>query len=239
MTDTVRTQPTDEKTERLVGRIGVVAVIGIALVLGIHPFGTTALYADGFEFLDHVNWYWMTLHVVGAILFLGWPPVISSWADGLNNASSRMVGHWAHMISISGVAVGTLHLIGTDTMTFWAFRDTYEEAGGSEAADISADVLLRLHAATLSSWVVVFFLAVPILGGVATLLDDRYPKWVGALGVIGGGLQVPALLVTIGERQWTTLSEQFLFRTGVTLFIGWMLAISWSLVRGAPVGSRP
>jgi len=237
MTDTVQTaRPADETTE-FVGKIGLVGVIGLALVLAVHPFGTTDLYDDGLEFLDHVNWYWLTLHVVGALLFLSWPPVIDAWAQRLTDARARVVGHWAHMMSIAGVAVGTVHLIGTDMMTFWAFKDTFEDSDGSEAAQVGADVLLRLHAATLSSWVLIFFLAVPLLAGVAALLDGRYPRWVGYVGVVGGALQLPALLITLSERQWTTLSEQFIFRTGATLFIVFMLAIAWSLKRGAPVGT--
>lgn len=237
MSDTMKASPAAAESTKFVGQIGVFGVIGLALVLLIHPFGSSSLYDDGLEFLDHVNWFWMMIHVVGAVLFLTWPPVIDAWANGLQDARARVVGRWAHMTSIAGVAVGTLHLVGFDTMTFWAYRDTYEAAGGSEAAATGADVLLRLHAASLSSWVVVFFLTVPLLGGVATMLDGRFPKWLGWVGIVGGLIQVPALAITLAERQWTTLSEQFLFRTGVTLFIVWMLAIAWSLQREAPIGS--
>ena len=236
MSDTIEAPSTDRVSTRFIGQIGLVGVIGLALILLIHPFGNTDLYDDGFEFLDHVNWFWMVIHVGGAVLFLSWPPVIEAWSRGLEEPRAQVVGRWAHMTSIAGVGVGTLHLVGFDTMTFWAFRDTYEAAGGSEPAAIGADLLLRLHAASLSSWVVVFFFAVPLLGGVATYLDGRFPSWVAGVGVVGGLLQVPALAITLSERQWTTVSEQFIFRTGVTLFAVWMLAIAWSLYREAPIG---
>ena len=237
MSGTIETRTASASSTRFVGNIGLTGVIGLALLLAIHPFGSTDLYDDGFEFLDHVDWFWMLIHVFGAFMFLAWPPAIDAWARGLEDHRARVVGRWSHMVSIAGVGVGTLHLIGFDTMTFWAFRDTYDAAGGSEAAAVSADLLLRLHAASLSSWVLVFFLAVPLLGGVATILDGRYPSWVGGVGVVGGALQIPALAITLSERQWTTLSEQFIFRTGATLFIVWMLAICWSLRREAPVGT--
>lgn len=237
MAEAVRTDRSAEETTEFVGKIGLVGVIGLAVVLAVHPFGTSDLYNDGVEFIDHVNWFWLTLHVVGALLFLSWPPVIGAWAQRLTDARARVVGGWAHTTSVAGVAVGTLHLVGTDTMTFWAFKDTFEESRGSEAAQLSVDVLLRLHAATLVSWTLIFFLAVPLLAGVASLLDGRYPRWVGYVGVVGGALQVPALIITLSERQWTTLSEQLIFRTGVTLFVVFMLAIAWSLKRGAPVGT--
>lgn len=222
---------------RLAGTIGFYGAIAIAIILAIHPFGTTDLYGDGPEFLDHVNAYWMVLHLAATLVLFTLPPLLNSWRDSLQTGRARLIAGWAHMMSIAGVGVGTIHLLGTDGMTFWAFRDTYDAAGGSEAAQIGADVLLRLHAATLTSWIAVSFLAVPLLAGVAALLDGRYPKWVGYIGVIGGALQVPAIIITTAERQWTTLSEQFVFRTGATLFIVFWLAIAWSLKRGAPVGT--
>lgn len=238
MSDTVATRTSiEDEAARLAGTVGFYGAIAIAIVLAIHPFGTTDLYGDGFEFLDHVNAFWMIIHLLAAAVLFTLPPLLGSWKDTLRPAPARFVGGWAHMMSIAGVGVGTIHLVGTDTMTFWAFRDTYDAANGSEAAAIGADVLLRLHAATLSSWVLVFFLAVPLLGGVAALLDGQNPKWVGYLGVLGGLLQIPALIITMAERQWTTLSEQFIFRTGATLFVVFWLAIAWGLKRGAPVGT--
>lgn len=238
MSDTIASdRAAADDTTRLAGTIGFWGAIAIAIVLIIHPFGTSDLYDDGFEFLDHVNAYWMIIHLAAAVIFFTLPPALGHWKDTLESARARLVAGWAHMMSIAGVGIGTLHLVGTDTMTFWAFRDTYDAAGGSEAAAIGADVLLRLHAATLTSWVTVFFFAVPLLGGIAALLDGRYPRWVGYLGVVGGALQVPAVIITVAERQWTTLSEQFVFRTGVTLFIVFWLAVAWSLRRGAPIGS--
>ncbi|MGI9604914.1 MAG: hypothetical protein ACR2P0_02125 [Acidimicrobiales bacterium] len=36
----------------------------------------------------------------------------------------------------------------------------------------------------------------------------------------------------MAEGQRTTLSEQGLFRTGVTLFIGWLLLQGWAMRQG-------
>lgn len=238
MSDTMTTRTAvDNETVRLAGTVGFYGAIAITILLVVHPFGTTDLYGTGSDFLGHVNAYWMIIHLLAAATLFTLPPVLGCWKDTMRSAPARFVGGWAHMMSIAGVGVGTIHLVGTDTMTFWAFRDTYDAADGSEAAAIGADVLLRLHAATLSSWVLVFFLAVPLLGGVAALLDGQNPKWVGYLGVVGGLLQIPALIVTTAERQWTTLSEQFIFRTGATLFIVFWIAIGWGLKRGAPIGT--
>ena len=236
MGDTMYETSSAASESRFAGQIGFAGVIALAVLLIVHPFGTTELYEDGFRFLDHVTWFWVTIHLLGALAFMTWLPAIGAWARGLEEYRARVVGRWAYSLAIGGFAVGTIHLAAMDTLTFWFFRDTYEAAGGSEAGEIAADLLLRLHGASLSAWITIFWFAVPLLGGIATLLDNRMPRWVGWVGVVGGGLQVPALALTLGERQWTTLSEQIVLRTGATLFLVWMLAITWSLRRGAPIG---
>ena len=65
----------------------------------------------------------------------------------VSRSKRESVSRMRAMMSVAGVGVGAIHLAGTDTMTFWAFRDTYDAAEGSEAAAIGVDVLLRLHAA--------------------------------------------------------------------------------------------
>ncbi len=235
MTHTTTDRPTDEMVA-FAGRIGVVGVIGIIVVLLIHPFGTTELYDDPGKFIDHVNPFWMAIHFVAAITFAVFPLVFTTWTRTLQPGPAQVVAGWASMLAMAGFALGGLHLIGTDTMTFWAFQDTYEAAGGSEASVIGVDVLLRLHAATLSSWVAVFFLSVPLLGGIAALMAGWGPRWLGWMGIVGGAIQVVALAVTVAEHQWTTLSEQILFRTGATLFILFTLALAMGLRRGAPIG---
>lgn len=227
------TATTSEVTEtHVAGRIGLVCVVGLAVVLGVHPFGSSDLYDDGQRFLDHVGWYWVALHFVGTLLLLTWSGIIATWAKNLATVESQFIARLAAIAAATGMGVGALHLIATDTMTFLAFSDTFEAGQGSEATLVGADLLVRLHAATLAAWVLSFWLAVPLLLGWACLRDPRLPLWAGGLALAAALLQTIALSITIAEQQWTTASEMGFFRIGATLFIGWMIAATFSMRRG-------
>lgn len=215
------------------GRVGVVAVLLLAVVLAIHPIGSTSLYDDGEAFLDHVDTFWIVLHVVGAIGLMFFPVIIDQWSRGLETAEARLAGRTAVIFSVIGMGVGMTHLLATDTMTFVAFTDTFEASAGSEAGRIGVDLLLRLHAATLTAWVASFFLATPLALGVASFLDKRQPRWMAPLALAAATLQVVAISIMLAERQWTTLSEQILFRSGATLFFVWLLITTWWMRKGA------
>lgn len=222
---------------RAAGTIGLVCAIGVAVILGIHPFGTTELYDDGQRFLDHVSWFWITIHLVATPLLLGFAVVIWRWTTTLQNPVARLIGAWATLVAAAGMAIGTLHLIGTDTVTFFAFADTYEAAGGSEAAEIAADLLLRIHAATLVSWIVAFWFMVPLLLAAALYVEGDRPKWLTGATALSALCQVVSLVLFFQAGQHTTASENGLFRIGVTLLIAIIGIMAWELRRGAPLGS--
>lgn len=220
------------KTIRFVGRIGLVAVAGVAVILAIHPFGSTSLYADGEGFLEHVGLFWIVIHLVAALLLFSVPVIVNAWAAALSTVEARAVGRFAGTMATIGMAVGAVHLITTDTLTFHFFADTFEDGGGEGAVLVSADLLLRFHAATLTTWVLSFWMAVPALIGVAAFLDGRVPQWFGGLGLMASFLQVPAVVITIAEGQWTTLSETVLFRIGATLLLVLLLIQTNAMRRG-------
>lgn len=228
---------TTEEGNRAAGTIGLACMIGVAVILGIHPFGTTELYDDGQQFLDHVNWFWVTIHLVATPLLFGIPLVIWRWASILQNPVARLVGAWAAMVAIAGMAIGAIHLIGTDTVTFFAFADTYEAAGGSEAAEIAADLLLRLHAATLVAWIVAFWLVTPLLLTAALYIEGDRPTWLTAVAALSALCQVISVVLFFQAGQHTTASENGVFRIGVTLLIALIGVMAWELRRGAPVGT--
>lgn len=221
---------------RATGTVGLLGVIGVVVILGIHPFGTTDLYDDGGEFLDHVSGFWIVIHLVAAILLFTFPLVLGRWAKGLRTPTARVLGEWSATVATLGMAVGAIHLVATDTVTFFAFADTFEAANGSESAVTSADVLLRLHAATLTAWIVSFWLTVPALVGAAMLIERRGPAWWRALAPIAAACQIVALVWFFAEAQWTTGSETGAFRLGVTLLLIVVGVIAWELRRGALVG---
>jgi hypothetical protein len=225
MTETVAIdQVTEER--RVAGTVGVVVAIGLAVVLGIHPPADTALYDDPIEFVDHVGLYWILLHLAAAVLFLALPVAVIAWADTLQSPAARVVGRICGTVSIVGVAIGVVHLVGTDAITFEFFADTLDS--GAPAAETVADGLLRLHAATLTSFMVTLFFGVPLFAAAASWLDGRrdWHCWLPAAAVV---LVVASLAVTISERQYTTLSEMGLFRPGATLLIIWLFLVGREL----------
>ena len=215
----------------LAGRIGWIATLALGVILAVHPLGTTSLYADGAAFLDHVGPFWIAIHLIAGLLLLAWPLVLWTWASTLSDPGSRLLGRWAAWVCSIGMAVGVLHLIATDTTTFVMFRETFEAASESEAALVGVDLLLRLHAATLTAWVTSFWFAVPALLGFACARNGS-PAWMTGLAAFAALAQVGALALTFASEQWTTLSETIVFRAGATALIAWFLVTTWQL-RGA------
>ncbi|MEM8706528.1 MAG: hypothetical protein AAGE98_08725 [Actinomycetota bacterium] len=225
-----------EEMRRFAGRFGLAGVAVVVVILVIHPFGTTDIYETGEAFLDHVSGFWVVIHLVAAVVFAVFPLVYGAWTTTLTSAPARVLGATASMVCVAGFGVGVLHLVGTDTVTFWMYSDTLDASGGSEAGAIGADVLLRLHAATLMSWIVVFWFLAPLLAGIAALRDGSGPGWLGGGAIVGALVQIPAVAITLAEGQWTTVSEQVLFRTGATFHILFVAGLAITLRRGAPLG---
>lgn len=235
----VTTTSADEKVaaDRAVGTIGLVCAVGVAVILGVHPFGTTEVYDDGQQFLEHVGWFWIVLHFVATPLLIGFAPVIWRLASGLTAPAARMVGYFATMAAVGGMAIGALHLIGTDTITFFAFTDTFNAAGGgaNEAAALSADLLLRLHAATLATWIVAYWMMVPLLLALALYLEGDRPVWMTAAAAVSGVCQIVSIVLFLAAGQHTTVSENGFFRIGVTILVVLIGLVSWNMRQG--VGS--
>jgi len=218
---------------RFVGRIGFVVVIIAVVALGVHPPGSTDLYDDGQRFLEHIGFLWVAIHLVAALALMVLPLVIDVWARNLANPRAVLLGRWATLLAVIGVALGALHLLATDTMTFLAFSDTYAAGSDTSAANVGADILLRIHAATLLAWVLTFYFAFPAVAGMAARADGRYPSWFGMSAWVGAALAMAASVVTLTERQWTTLSEMVLFRISATVVVIWLLWLTWWMRQGS------
>jgi hypothetical protein len=202
----------------------------LAVILGAHPPATTDLYADGVDFVEHVTAYWVVIHLLAAVILLALPLVLGAWATLARTAEAALFADLVAKLSIVGVAIGLLHLAGTDTVTFLAFQETL--AANGEAATMGADVLLRLHAATLTIFALSLFFAVPLTAAIAAWLDgDR--RWRFWLPLTGAALAAAAVTVTMIERQWTTLSEMVLFRSSATILLVWIFLVGWVLRRSA------
>lgn len=186
--------------DRSVGVIGLACAVGVAVILGIHPLGSTDVYDDGQAFLEHVGWFWVAIHFVATPLLFGLALVIRQWASGLTVPAARVIGQWAGMVALAGMAIGALHLVGTDTVIFLAFSDTFEAANGSEAALIGADLLLRIHAATLTSWIVDFWFLTPLLVTAALAVQGDQPRWLIAIAGLSAQCRLVSVVLFLGSR---------------------------------------
>ena len=215
---------------QVTGTLGIAVTIAVAVILGVHPFGSTGLYDDGTRFVEHVGPLWVIIHFAGAVLLLAIPVIVASWAETLDAAASQVFGKLTVTVSVVAVTLAVLHLVGTDTMTFLAYEDTL--ASGIDGAVIGADVLLRVHAATLMAWVMSMFVALPIVAAVATA-SDRVWSWQFWLPAAIATVSLASVSVTLVEGQWTTLSEMGLLRPTITLFLVWFGLTSRRLRRSS------
>jgi hypothetical protein len=221
---------------RAMGTIGVVVAIAVGLILGVHPLGSSDLYDDGPQFTHHVGYFWVAIHFIGGVLLLAVPAVIAASNDSLVNPLAHAFGRIATSISIGGVALALLHLAGTDTMTFLAYEDTLNS--GIDGAAAGADVLLRLHAATLTAFVLTLFVALPAAEAFAAATDGDW-SWRFWMPAATAVLATSAVCVTLGARQWTTLSEMGLLRPSMVLFLVWFGLVSHALRRTSEAPTSP
>jgi hypothetical protein len=134
----VRVEPdAARQRQHVIGTFGVVIAVSVAVILGVHPWGSTDLYDDGAEFVDHVGPFWLVIHFVGTVLFFGMPTLIGAWADTLRTPAGQVFGKLAASTSVGSVALGVLHLVGTDTTSFLTSEDTL--ASGQEGAPSPTD----------------------------------------------------------------------------------------------------
>jgi hypothetical protein len=233
MSGTFEVEDAARQRQQVTGTVGLVVTIAVAVILGVHPFGSTELYDDGSRFVDHVGPFWVAIHVGGAILLLAIPVVLAAWSQTLQTAAGQVFGRLTVTTATVAGALAVLHLVGTDTMTFVAYRDTL--GSGIEGAAAGADVLLRLHAATLMAWVTTLFVAVPSCA-VAVAICERDWRWRFWLPAAIAVLSVASISLTWAERQWTTVSEMGLLRPAITLFLLWFGLVAFRLRSPAPLG---
>ena len=222
LTDTTTT----DTERRAVGKLAIAVAVATAVILGIHPSGSTDLYDDSARFIEHISVFWMVIHLLSVLVLACLPVVIASWADTFTSPAARVSARVAHSTTIAGVAVLAIHLIGTDMVTFAFYEDTLNS--GLEGAAATADGLLRLHAATLMALIVSLFLLVPLAAAVALWLDGErgYRLW---LPFVAAACSMASVVVTLAEKQFTTLSEMVLFRVGATLLIVWIFIVGRDL----------
>ncbi len=213
-------------SERTLGGIAIGSAVAVAVILGVHPVGTTDLYGDGVEFVEHVGPYWITIHLAAAFVILAFPLAIAAWGASLSTVPGRVWGRLAASVATVGTAIGVIHLVATDTILIAFFQDTVEAAG--EDGVVSADLVMRLHAGTLTAWIIGFWLGVQAVCAIAAWVDGRR-SWELYLPAAAVLLLIISLSITVAEGQYTTVSEMLFFRVPVVLFLIWLILVGRQL----------
>src|SRR3989442_2046022 len=221
--------------ERTLTRIGAAAaVLGAVLGLVVNvlhprvndPANTKAFLRQVAESTiwvgDHVGIIFAVLLVTGGLV-----AVYRSITSGPGAAWARL-GFAAALVS-AGLGFVTFAVEGIAikrVAVAWASAPRGEKA----VAFRVADALVQIQWALSSVWILIFFGVTFILYGVAVVLSDVYPKWLGWVAV-GGGLGSSLLGLHIGYHGASSLVFNILFPIFSILLTAWLFMMGGLLWR--------
>jgi hypothetical protein len=182
--------PNRDDTLLRIGAIGAIAgsilQVGAGTASGTLTGGDAAAVLSGLA--ERPVW-------LAPLIYLGFIVGALGWVAGLIALSATLIegASWAlGRLAVATVIVGvTLHAVDgllhgptlASLAAAWAGADPTVQSAQVQAADLVLRILE-------GSWgaVVTFFHGVPfVLAGWAVLLSERYPAWLGWLGLVGGG----------------------------------------------------
>lgn len=170
---------------------------------------------------------WTIVHwglIIGMVLMqLGY----SAAAQTLRDPAGQSAGDWgslgASMLTL-GLALWICVFAAEAALQPLADARSAERLGGGALA------LAGLVDAVATAATFVYWLGVALLG-IALLLSERYPRWIGAVGLALGAaisLSVGLSKAFLGASAWT---ERYGFQTLAILFLAWTLALGALLWR--------
>lgn len=228
-----RSDPVPGAARRTVGTVGLV-VTGV-LVVGnaVHPFdGSTELYGDITALTEKATSdVWVIDHLVLAVALLAVPWIASVWRDSLQDAQAHLWGRFAVVALLIGTVIGTVHLAGVDGAAMGSYGELLRDPGSGDMAVAAGEVLLRIHMATFTSYVLAFYAVAQLLLARTTWLEGRH-RWLGVVLAVGGLLAAASVVTTAVAGQITTLSEPLLFRPSTITITVWLVVASLDLRSG-------
>lgn len=238
-TATTETRNDPGADRRTVGTVGLVTAGILVVGNAIHPFdGSTEMYADITAFAEKASSdVWVIDHLVLAVVLLAIPWIASVWRDALQEQQARLWGGFAVVAVLIGTAIGTVHLGGVDGAAMGSYGALLDDPASGEMAVAAGEVLLRVHMATFTSWVLSFYAVAQLLLARATWLEGRH-RWLGAVLAVGGLLAAASVVATAGAGQLTTLSEPLLFRPSTVSITLWLVVASLDLRKGHGAATR-
>ena len=221
--------------ERTLTRIGAAAAV-LGAVLGLvvnvlHPRVNDPVNTKAFlrQVAESTIWVGDHVGVIFAMLLVtgGLVAVYRSITSGPGAAWARL-GFAAALVS-AGLGFVTVAVEGIAikrVAVAWASAPRGEKA----VAFRVADALVQIQWALDGVWILTFFGATFILYGVAVLLSDVYPKWLGWVAV-GGGLGSSLLGLHIGYHGASSLVFNVLFPIFSILLTAWIFMMGVLLWR--------
>lgn len=177
------------------------------------------------------NWYWPLVHlgfILGAFLWVG---AFTALASTFKNGNKGALAQWGLATVIIGVAV---HIIDSAVSGFalTALADAWSTVSPSGQAHLlsAGNILLQILKGTWAM-VLVFFHGLPfVLFGLAVALNQKYPTWLGWIGVIGGA---GSLVVGVQMFLKANLFPTWLFIIFAVLISLWMIVMGGLMWRHA------
>jgi hypothetical protein len=221
-------------------RIGIVALVAAAwLVVGnvTHPVGSTELYTDGAAFSEYADTtYWVVNHVLIAIALMVTPWLAWGWRETLRSLEARTWGMFGLILMSLGTVFSVFHLAGIDGVAIPAYADVL--ASGGDAAVVGADLFMRIHLASITTWAILLWGGSQLVVGIAEIAEGTR-RLLGWLMVVCGGLGFAFAWTVALTGHLTGFSEGVLFRGATVGFTVWLIWTAWEMAKSDRPAVQP
>jgi hypothetical protein len=217
---------------------GTAVVGGLLALVGnvLHPRYSNLDDVDRFRLMAGSS----ALIASDLVLLAAFACVIAGFVAIAASLDEGRVSGLARFGRVSAIVGGAIALAETGIETFALVQSAKIFASASDANRVGAfwatSAVDHLNTGLFATWTVVLLGLVPLLLGLAIVLNRRYPVWLGVAGVLGGVL---CLAVGVFELLRTDQNPTVIpFFIGSLLDTGWLLwagVLLWR--RSAPAGA--
>jgi hypothetical protein len=206
--------------------VAVMQIVGNAL----HPPIPTVT-ADALQVIASTT-YWVAVHLIITISYFLFIPFIIGASAAFKDRQSPLVRIGTSFV-IVGAALGAAQIT-THLTIFKIFADNYVATSDPAAKQNIAflyEAFWPYSVALEMAHLILIFIAA-ILFGVAILQEDVFPRWLGWLGIISGGIANVGILV--GKLVVHSLVGDIIFAAGLVPLVLWIIGIGIYLLRLQP-----